>query len=91
MLLNAYFVFAKTGDDTAENERSSAGNVPQIGNYLTGPLPVRDSRSPRYSRIACGAMGAVAKLAREGDQKVIWALISRLHNVLDYVFVLTPR
>jgi hypothetical protein len=39
----------------------------------------------RYSRIACGAMGAVAKLARKGDEKVIWALISRLHNVLDDV------
>ena len=39
MLQNAYFL-AKIGADTAENERNFAENLPKIGNYPTGPLPV---------------------------------------------------
>ena len=42
MLQNAYLL-AKIGADTAENERNPAENLPKIGNYPTGPLPVVDS------------------------------------------------
>ena len=36
MLKNAYLL-AKIGADTAENERRFAENLPNIGNYPTGP------------------------------------------------------
>ena len=39
MLQNAHLL-AKIGADTAENERNFAENLPKIGNYPTGPLPV---------------------------------------------------
>ena len=42
MLQNAYLL-AKIGADTAENERSFAENLPNIGNYPTGP-PARAGR-----------------------------------------------
>ena len=34
-----YYLLAKIGADTAENERKFAENLPKIGNYPTGPLP----------------------------------------------------
>ena len=37
MLQNAYLL-AKIGADTAENERKFSENLPNIGNYPTGPL-----------------------------------------------------
>ena len=41
MLQNAYLL-AKIGADTAENERNFAEKLTKIGNYPTGPLPVRE-------------------------------------------------
>ena len=58
MLQNAYSL-AKIGADTAENERTFAENLPQIGNYPTGPslsLSRRLSRRPWHA----GPAGAVA-------------------------------
>ena len=57
MLQNAYLL-AKIGADTAENERTFAENLPQTGNYPTGPslsLSRRPSRRPWHA----GPAGAV--------------------------------
>ena len=58
MLQNAYFL-AKTGADTAENERNFAENLPKTGNYPTGPGTARGTprRRPRGAPPRRGARG----------------------------------
>ena len=58
MLQNAYLL-AKIGADTAENERNFAENLPKIGNYPTGPLPLVGSSSDAVEmRILARAMNS---------------------------------
>ena len=51
---NAYLL-AKIGADTAENERHFAENLPNIGNYPTGPLPYGPPQSVARLEIASAA------------------------------------
>ena len=64
---------AKIGADTAEKERTSAENLPKIGNYPSGPLPY-GSTMP-MDGLSCGtprhAAGAAAFIAAAMDE---WAI-----------------
>ena len=49
MLQNAYFL-AKIGADTAENDQNFAKNLPNIGNYPTGPNVTQAKRLPEVDK-----------------------------------------
>ena len=75
MLKNAYLL-AKIGADTAENERSFAENLPNIGNYPTGPHPGTPATKDEAERHFCAA--SLAQVRGSGRRDRVRGRVSKI-------------